>query len=814
MRKALELKYDFIVIGGGLAGICAGIAAARKGVKTALIQDRPVLGGNSSSEIRVPPSGSVQMNSWSMETGLIEEILLKERAENPDILFTGYVNSIYDNCLYDIVKSQDNLDLFLNTVVRNVEVESCAAARNVKVKVGNSLPEDKLLQGYEKTIKALYAVQLGSGQEIVFYADQFADCTGDGEIGFMAGAAYRYGREGRCEYNENLAPIKPDNEVLGATITFLARRMAYPVEFTPPMWAKKIRSDADIGYMRDLGIGAFGDGVGDVYAGYWWLEIGAPYHQVYDITKVKEELLAYIMGIWDYIKNYSDQKEKAKNYTLEWIGAIPGKRESRRLLGDVVVTQANCQKDEQWSDRICYAGWSIDLHVPGGIFNKTAPPERGFIDNNYKEYTLVAPFTIPLRSCYSKNVSNLWMAGRNISVSHVALSSVRVQCTLANVSQAVGIAAAHAIKSGATPREVAQSPNIQIIQQEIIKDDVHIPGIRNNDKKDLALLAEVKASSEQCLYLDHPNMNVYEKLDMPRGQVFPVTHNVINTVEVFINNDNVNDISEGTEVKVQLHELCTIWDQDDGKLVAEKLIKIPPGFHGWFPIHFNTTTTPGKPHRLSLGKASGISWAHSLYQDVGTLAQYQYSCEGGCEAKNISQPILQPDEVDIPAFKRWNNYGWRKSFSFAMRILPTPTPYGGSNVNNGYAWPYDMPNIWISDRNQKLPQYVELDFKEAKEFNTVIISFDTNLNLLHSYMPGKWRSPVCAKEWAIYARVDTNWILICKEDNNFQRRRVVTFDTVKASALKIEVLKTNAGEDAENHEKNCARIYEVRVYKR
>ena len=165
----------------------------------------------------------------------------------------------------------------------------------------------------------------------------------------------------------------------------------------------------------------------------------------------------------------------------------------------------------------------------------------------------------------------------------------------------------------------------------------------------------------------------------------------------------------------------------------------------------------------------------------------------------------------IPEYKVWNNYGYRNSFSFAMRLTPNSTPYGGNNVNNEYAWPFDMPNLWISEEGLPLPQHIILDFKEKKELNTVMVSFDTNLNQLHTFMPGQWRSPVCAKEWKLYAKTESGWSVIYHEDNNYQRRRTVRFDSVRTTALKLEVLSTNAGADAKPDEK-CARVYEIRVY--
>ena len=329
--------YDFVVVGGGLAGICCAIAASRQGVKTALINDRPVLGGNSSSEIRVAPNGSAQFNAWTMETGIIEEILLKDRAQNHcQFTCTGTVNSMYDLNLYNFVMKEENLDLFLNTSVRTVETETINNNSSI----------------YGKSIKRVHASQQGSEKELTFIADQYADCTGDGTVGYLAGAEFRYGREARSEHNENLAPVEADDQVMGSTISILARDTGKSAPFIPPDWIKEYKTEEDIGLCRNVG------GLnGEQYSGFWWLELSNPYHTIDDSDEIRDELLSHLLGVWNYIKNYSENKEQASNYAIEWIGKLPGKRESRRLIGDVIVSEKNCRQSRKWPDRVCRSGW-------------------------------------------------------------------------------------------------------------------------------------------------------------------------------------------------------------------------------------------------------------------------------------------------------------------------------------------------------------------------------------------------------------------------------------------------------------------------
>ena len=290
---------------------------------------------------------------------------------------------------------------------------------------------------------------------------------------------------------------------------------------------------------------------GESHPGYWWLEIGYPYPQFMTAGK-STMVLRHVVGIWNYLKIIATTKA-FENYALEWVGSVIGKRETRRLVGDVIFNENYCHKDQQWPDRVCYSGYYIDLHIMGALLNKEEPPEISRIDSNYKNHAWIMPTTYPLRVFYSRNIENLWMAGRNVSVTHVALGTSRLQSTIGNQGQAVGTAAAYAIKNNLTPRQTA-NPNdkhIVRIQQKLLEDDMNIPGLSNQDDNDLARKAKVTASSESKLDFGKEDCEHFELLNYPLAQIFPVTHNRVDTVSLYLKNEQSKEV----ELEAELQEL-------------------------------------------------------------------------------------------------------------------------------------------------------------------------------------------------------------------------------------------------------------------
>src|SRR5699024_889648 len=387
---------DIMIVGGGLAGVCAAIAAARQGRRVALAQNRPVLGGNSSSEVRVWVCGATAhgIHMFARETGIMGELCVENQYRNPD------GNPYYwDLLLLEKVRAEENIELFLNTDITEVDAEDGPGGRE---------------------IRAVTGWMSGSERRLRFEADAFIDCSGDGLVGHLAGAESRRGSEPRSEFDESWAPEHPGEDMLGSTILFYTKDVGHPQRFVPPPFAVDITATS-IPANRVIRQEMNG-------CDYWWIEWGGDLDVVRDNERIRDELQAVCYGIWDYIKNSG--LYDAETLSLEWIGAVPGKREYRRFVGDRVLTQHDVLGQTEFADRVAFGGWSIDLHPVGGVYASERGSRHWHPDGNYH---------IPLRCLYSRDVANLWMAGRDISASHVAFGSTRVMATCAILGEAAGI---------------------------------------------------------------------------------------------------------------------------------------------------------------------------------------------------------------------------------------------------------------------------------------------------------------------------------------------------------------------------------------
>jgi hypothetical protein len=421
--KTLTESYDIVVCGGGLAGTCAAIAAARHGAKVCLVQDRPVLGGNSSSEIRVTPHGAANFHAYARETGIISEALIEERSQNHQEVFeNGWTNSVWDTVLYDIAIRTPGLTLRVNTTVEGVIMADGSTGVNVPPDVQNGYAHRPACNTSSR-IAAVTARVANAETLLRLEAAEFIDCTGDASLADWAGCEWRMGTESRAEFNEPHAPAEASTKTMGNSIHFRARDMGKPIPFKAPDWAVK-HENPDFFYKQ-------GRGLYDMRGGYWWIEIGMPWDTIYDAETIRHELTRHTLGIWDWIKN-RDPKTKAAsaNYALDWIGQVPGKRESRRVIGQYFLTEHSIAKCEVFPDEIAFGGWFIDLHTPGGLLAPTAEPAsaEGYNPNSeYAEKSYVGPYGIPLRCLHSKDIENLSMAGRNVSATHAALLIATIQ---------------------------------------------------------------------------------------------------------------------------------------------------------------------------------------------------------------------------------------------------------------------------------------------------------------------------------------------------------------------------------------------------
>lgn len=448
--RVVDLQCDFFVAGGGMAGVCAALAAARHGAKVILAQDRSRLGGNASSEVRMHIVGadcSGGRPGWR-EGGIIEELRLEYTAQNPHCAW-----ELWDLMLYDKLVSEPNVTLLLDSAVYGAVVEAGRI--------------QQALVRCDKT-EHIYRIQ----------SKLYADCTGDCRLGLEAGAKLRVGHEARAEFNEPLAPETAGVDTLGSSVLFTSKDCGKPMPYTPPSWARKVTKEQ----LQFRGVNSW-------EYGYWWIEWGGQHNAIWDNERIRFELLSIVLGVWDYIKNSGNHPESA-NWALDWTGMIPGKRASRRLEGPHILTQQDCMGlNGPFEDAVAIGGWPFDDHPPGGFDEPNVKPAQ--------QIQIEQVYNIPLRSLYSANIANLLMAGRNISASHVAFTSTRVMATCAVEGQAIGTAAALCVAKGILPMDLAaNSEMLKALQQVLLRDDQTIAGLRNEDLLDLARAAKVTASDE------------------------------------------------------------------------------------------------------------------------------------------------------------------------------------------------------------------------------------------------------------------------------------------------------------------------------
>ena len=428
-----DLEADVVVCGGGLAGVCAAVSAARHGATVVLIQDRPVLGGNASSEMRMGIVGA--HGDQYQETGILEEMQCRNFRYNPLQRYT-----LWDDVIYATVKEEPNITLLLNTSVRDVTTK------------GNRIAS---VEAWNTNSYTTYTV---SGKI-------FSDCTGDGILR-LSGAQFRHGRELPDEFGENFLTTGGDARTMGNSILLQLRKTDEDHPFTAPDWAYHFTDD-DFNYDTPKStIKGVKFNYKRLYPkdnNFWWIEYGGTLNTITDAADIQYELKRIAYGVWEYMKNHPDGR--CKNYDLDWIGSLPGKRESIRFVGPHILNQNEILEGGHFPDVVAYGGWSLDDHDPEAFHKK------GRIS---VEYSVPQGFGIPLECLYSVNIENLMFAGRDISTTHMGLSATRVMATCALLGQAVGTAAAVAVREGIDPAQV-RSDFIADVQAMLEDDDVMLP---------------------------------------------------------------------------------------------------------------------------------------------------------------------------------------------------------------------------------------------------------------------------------------------------------------------------------------------------
>jgi len=724
------LNSDLIVVGGGMAGTCAAIAAARSGIKVILVQDRPVLGGNGSSEVRLWVLGATSHmgnnNRWAREGGVIDEILVENLYRNKE----GNA-IIFDTILLEKVISEPNITLLLNTAVFDIEKND------------------------EENISSLNAFCSQNSTEYILSAPLFCDASGDGIIAFKAGASFRMGAEVKAEFGEGFTPTEEYGELLGHTMYFYSKDIGRPVKYVAPSYA--LKDITKIPRFKSIK-------TGDMGCNFWWFEFGGRGDTVHDTEEIKWQLWSVIYGVWDYIKN-SGKFPESENLTLEWVGSIPGKRESRRFEGEYIMKQQDIIEQTHFPDAVSFGGWAIDLHPADGVFSELPA---------CNQYHSKGIYEIPYRCLISKDIKNLFIAGRLISASHVAFGSTRVMATSAHGAQAIGIAAALCIQNRMRPCDLSKDENIKNLQQKLNINGQSIPGVPINVKENLAATANISSSSELILN-QIPFDGNWLDLDIAAGQLLPLTKNTQYSFEISA------DALVDTTIDVELQCSSKIQNYTPDVVIEKQTISLKKGIQK-VAINFKKTLDNDQYAFLIFRINPNVKIRCSKKRITGIVSVFNKTNP----AVNNFGKQVPPEKSGFDSFEFWCPDRRPKGQNIAMTITPGLNCYAKQNIINGYTRPYICPNAWVADFNDANPT-LQLTWDKQKILNLIILHFDTDFDHpMESSQMGHPEDvmPFCVKYFRIYNGKE----MIFENKDNHQTINYIRFpEPVETSALRIEM---------------------------
>ena len=790
MKKQND-SFDIIICGGGMAGFCAAMAAARHGAKTCLIQNRPVLGGNASSEVRVTIHGAAQFHDHARETGIIGEAMNAERSANHLYpIENGWTNSVHDMTLYDLAVRESKLTLYLNTTVADIQMEDGCWGMD-------ELPQYPIAddsKGYlhrpachdGKRVKAVKAHIANAETELYLETKLIIDCTGDALPAHLAGCEWRWGSESAEETGEIHAPARSSTDTMGNSIHIRCIDTGRPAPYQAPEWAVK---HEDPSYFYEQGRKP-----NEPQGGYWWIEIGVPWNTIYDNEDIRHELTRHALGIWDWMKNKDPKTmDKCRNYALEFIGQVPGKRESRRIMGHHFINENELQDRVDFPDVCAHGGWFIDLHTPGGLLaDSSEPASASGYNAQIKDTALkyIGPYGIPLRALVSKDVPNLLMAGRNLSSTHAALGTVRVMATCGVMGQAVGTLAAHSVQHGNDPVFFTQPEEVGAVQQKLLRDGCFLPHRRNEDPEDRARTATASASSSRPM----SGLGTWEEAEdkgirefvrkHPTGKTMPLARTPcqwfyldggpLDQIRVHL----VNAESSAQTAHIRLVKVDSLWSYqpDQGDTIWETEIEVSSGQDEMIWAAPALPKTPVGCVRLELAGPESLQVRHS----AGT----SYGLSGGLK-------------VGSGKFNR--------GLSLAFQVLPAQKIYTAKEVLSGVARPQHDSNLWLSDPAQALPQHLELSWEKPVTFQQVELTFPPQL--VHET---HWEDPFyvathIAKRYHLQVLEDNGWKTIHTETENIKSRRQHRFEEpITSQHLRLLIEAT--------HGSRSAGLTEIRVY--
>jgi hypothetical protein len=705
----LSYQADYVVAGGGIAGVCSAITAARAGLKVILIQDRPVLGGNASSEVRLWVLGATSHmgnnNRWAREGGVLEELFVENMYRNRE------GNPVFfDALLLEKVWAEPNITLLLNTAVYGVEMSSPARIGKVMA----------------------FCSQNATTYE--FTAPYFCDASGDGIIGFLSGAQFRTGAEKAEEFGEKF--IMPDDygTQLGHSMYFYSKDAGRPVKYVPPAFALK-DIPSKIPRYREIHRDSSG-------CRLWWLEWGDDLDRIYDSEKIKEELWRVVYGVWDYIKNSGTFKD-VDNLTLEWVSAIPGKRESRRFEGDYILKQQDIIRQEPFSDAIAYGGWAIDLHPAKGVYSTY---------HGCTQYHSKGVYTIPYRCIYSRTVSNLFLAGRLVSVSHVAFGSTRVISTGTLCAQASALAAVACLKNGVQPKDV----QVHELQQQLMLTGQYIPGLKLEHPQDLAASAKITAG--QTLELSElPEDGTWRPLSADTAMLLPLTAGKVPSFTFSFKAE------EATTLRAGLYISERYGNYTPDRRLAIKDVNLSAGISS-ITFDFRQSLQKEQYGFVILSKNDQVSVAQSSVRLTGVLSLFHRNTQKQDDGYGIEE---------IPFYAPERRPGGK---NLAMKIHPAIRSFTHEQLRTGVFRPANgKTNAWVAPLSEAVA-LVKYEWKQAQEISKIILWFDSDYDhAMESCLMGHPEDvmPFCVRH---YKMTDSTGQTVCEVTDNHHSRNEIRLE--------------------------------------
>lgn len=728
-----HIMADLTIVGGGLSGVCAAITAARAGARVTLVQDRPVLGGNASSEVRLWALGATSHmgnnNRWAREGGVIDEILVGNTFRNKEgnpVLF--------DMVIMDKILAEPNIRLLLNTAVYDLTKSN--AHRIQSVAAFN--PQNETRYELESPL--------------------FCDASGDGVISYMAGASYRFGAEEKEEFNECFSPSDSYGKLLGQTIFLYPKITDKPVKYIPPSFV--LEDITQIPKYQKITPDQKG-------CNYWWFEYGGEKNTINETEDIKVELWKVVYSAWNYIKNSGNFPE-AENMTLEWVGTISGKRESRRFEGLYMMSQEDIIRQKHFDDAVAFGGWAIDLHPAAGVYSSLP---------SCNQYHSKGIYAIPYRCLVSKDIENLFFAGRIISVSHVAFGSTRVMTTCGHGAQAVGMAASLCIEKNLLPAQLLDEEWMSELQQRLNVAGQSIPLIPINESDNKLVSATINASS--TLSLDEiPESGEWIRLDYSVAQMLPLKKDTAYTFKVKA--DSVED----TDIMAELYVSEKPYNYTPDVLLDSREITLKKGIQTVI-LDFKRLI-PYNQYGFILFRANPhVRLAISDNRYTGILSVFN---KFNLAVNNTGKQV-PPEGSGFESFEFWCPERRPAGENLAIKISPALENFGTDNLYNGFVRPTTGANAWIASLKDRKPSLV-VRWEEPQIINELIVYCDTDYD--HpmetvQYGHPENSMPFCVRNFFIKkANGDT----IAEAKNNYSS--IVRFEfkePVSTDSLFIEIEK-------------------------